>query len=55
MMLLLHSTASSSTSRAHPHHPRPLPHLNLMNSMPQWMDGCCPPTQHLMDHMFLHH
>ena len=35
-MMLLHSTALSSTFGAHPH-PKTLLHLNLMNSMPQWM------------------
>ena len=37
--MLLHSTASSSTFKAHPHHTQPLLHFNLMNSLPQWMVG----------------
>ena len=45
-MMLQHSTASSSTFRAHPHHRQRLPNLNLMvgtpprnlgNSMLPWM------------------
>ena len=50
---MMHSTASSSTVGAHPQHPQPLLHLYLMNSMPQWMVGHRPPTQHLMDNMLL--
>ena len=33
-MMLLHSTASSSTFEAHPCHPQRLPNLNLMVSTP---------------------
>ena len=45
-MMLLHSTASSSTSGAHPHQPQRLPNLklmvktpptNLLDSMLPWM------------------
>ena len=50
--MLLHSTASSSTFRAHLHH-HPLLHLNLMNSMLDWMAGHPPPSANLMDSMLL--
>ena len=45
-MMLLHCTALSATFGAHPHHPEPLPNLNLvvrahpknlMNCMLLWM------------------
>ena len=54
-MILLHSTTSSSTVGAHPQHPVPLLHLNLMNRVPEWMVGHCPPTQNLIDNMLLQH
>ena len=48
-MMLLHPTTSSSTFKAHPRHPQPLLHWDLMNSMPQWM--VAPPKKNLMDSM----
>ena len=53
--MVLHSTTSSSTFGVHTQHPQPLRHLNLMNSMPQWMVGHPPATQTLMDNMLLQH
>ena len=53
-MMLLHSTASSSTSGAHPHHPQHLPNVKLMvetppttlmDSMLPWMVRMPPPPR----------
>ena len=54
-MMLLHSTDSSSTFGAQPHHLQPLLQLNVMNSMPRRMVAHCPHTQNLMDSMLLQH
>ena len=40
-MILLHSTALSSTFGAHPHPPQRLPNLNLTGRPGNLMNSCC--------------